>query len=175
MNTRKIKDVGKWMMVVGCTIFTSGAGCYFVGGFIEQKEEERIHKIKLKCIEEEKIKAETEKDKVYTERLKNMDQKAFAEFHADRVSMANEKVMKEAERLKKEAEAEVIRVRLECNEKADKKRDDAIQKYEAINALFTNKNEILKAKEALDDIIQKDKKTKDDKEDLLENIKEMLS
>lgn len=102
--------------------------------------------------------------------------------------LADEKVRKEAERIKKEAEATVTKTRLECNESinkireeclskieaADKKRDEAIEKYEAIDTLFTNKNEILKAKEALEAIAQKDKETKDDKEALLEDIKALL-
>jgi hypothetical protein len=200
MNTKKIKEIGKWMMVAGGTIFTSGAGFYFVGNYIERKDEKHIHQVKMDRINEEerikslklreeKIKAETEKDRAYAEQLKNMDQKTFAKLHADRVSVANENVIKDAERVKKETEAEMVRVRLECNEQinkireeclrkveaADKKRDDAVKKYEVIDTLFTNKDKILRAKEALDAAVQKDKKAKDDKEELLENIKEMLS
>lgn len=199
MNTKSIKEIGKWMMVTGGTIFTSGAGFYFVGNYIERREETRAHKAKMDQMEEEsrvrtlklkeeQIKAETEKNKAYTEQLKNMDQKMFAKVHADKVAMADEKVRKEAERVKKEAEATVTKTRLECNEAinkireeclrkieaADKKRDEAIEKYETIDTLFTNKNEILKAKEALEAIAQKDKETKDDKEALLEDIKALL-
>ena len=28
MNTKKIKEIGKWMMIIGSSIFTAGAGCY---------------------------------------------------------------------------------------------------------------------------------------------------
>ena len=57
MDTEKIKEIGKWMMVVGGTIFTSGAGCYWVAGHIERKEEKKIHQTKLDRIaEEERIK-----------------------------------------------------------------------------------------------------------------------
>lgn len=200
MNTGRIKEIGKWLMVTGGALFTAGGGCYFVANRIERKEETRINKMKMDRIEEEhrirtlnlqeeKLKAETEKDMAYAEQLKNMDQVAFAKYHAERVSVANEDVRKEAERAKREAEAETVKIRLECNEKmnqlredcirkvedADRKRDAAVQKYEAIDILFTNKDKILRAKEALEAAVQKDKKTKDDKEELLENIKELLS
>jgi hypothetical protein len=200
MNTGKIKEIGKWLMVTGGTLFTAGGGCYFVANHIEHKEETRVNKMKMDRIgeehriralnlQEEKIKAETEKDMAYAEQLKNMDQATFAKYHAERISVANENVRKEAERAKREAEAEIVKIRLECNEKmnqlreeclrkvedADRKRDAAVQKYEAIDILFTNKDKILRAKEALEAAVQKDKKTKDNKEELLENIKELLS
>lgn len=200
MDTEKIKEIGKWMMVVGGTIFTSGAGCYWVAGHIERKEEKKIHQTKLDRIaEEERIKdikmreelakADVEAKEAYSKRLNEMDQETFAKFHADRVAKANDDVRKEADRVRKNAEAEVTQVRLECKEEinrireeclkkieaADKKRDDAVAKYEAIDTLFTNKDEVLKAKEALDVAVKKDKKAKDDKEELLEGIKDLLS
>lgn len=200
MDTEKIKEIGKWMMVVGGTIFTSGVGCYWVACHIERKEEKKIHQTKLDRIaEEERIKdikmreelakADVEAKEVYSKRLNEMDQETFAKFHAGRVAKANEDVRKEADRVRKNAEAEVTQVRLECKEEinrireeclkkieaADKKRDDAIAKYEAIDTLFTNKDKVLRAKDALDAAVQKDKKAKDDKEELLEGIKDLLS
>lgn len=53
MNTKKIKEIGKWMMVAGGTIFTSCAGCYFVGNYIERKDEKHIHQVKMDRIDEE--------------------------------------------------------------------------------------------------------------------------
>ena len=93
-----------------------------------------------------------------------------------------------ANEIKKQAEADVVKIRLECNdamnklreeclrkvEEADKKRDDAIAKYEAIDALFTNKKEILKAKEALEAAVKNNKKAKEDKEELLKSIEDIL-
>lgn len=43
-----------------------------------------------------------------------------------------------------------------------------------INTLFTNKDEILRAKEALDAAVEKDKRNKEDRDELLESIKAML-
>ena len=82
----------------------------------------------------------------------------------------------------------MVKARLECNEamnklrddclkkieEADRKRDEAVRKYEAINTLFTNKDKILKAKAALDLAIEKDQQAKDDKAELLKSIKDML-
>ncbi len=49
-----------------------------------------------------------------------------------------------------------------------------MEKYDAINTLFTNKDEILRAKEALDAAVEKDKRNKEDRDELLESIKAML-
>lgn len=199
MNTKKIKEIGKWMMIIGSSIFTAGAGCYWAAGHIERKEDKLIHEQKMHRIEEEehvkvlklkeeKLKAETEKDHAYCLKINQMDDESFAKYHAEQVAKANDTVIKDAERTKKDAEAEIVKVRLETKEKinrireeclkkveaADKKRDDALEKYDAINTLFTNKDEILRAKEALDAAVEKDKRNKEDRDELLESIKAML-
>ena len=200
MNTKKIKEVGKWLMVAGGSIFTSGAGCYFVGNYIERKEEKYVHRVNMNRIEEEdristlklkeeKMKAEAEKDRQYCLKINQMNNDEFAKFHAENVAKANDEVIKDAERVKMESKTEMIKLRLKCNEQIDKireeclkkiesankERDEAVEKYEAIDTLFTNKNEILKAKYALEKAIQEDKETKSNKEELLENIKDLLS
>lgn len=102
MNTSKIKEIGKWMMIIGGSIFTAGTGCYGVANYIERREQKKIHKAELDRIEsahitkenqlkEEAATARIEKDRVYSEQLKNMDQKTFAKFHADNVARANQK------------------------------------------------------------------------------------
>lgn len=199
MNTKNIKEVGKWMMVIGASIFTFGAGANMACVYIESKEAKSVHKNKLYLIEEEELVKEnklknealaaaTEKDRLYSEKLKTMDNKTFAKFHAENVAKANDEVIANANEIKKRAEADVVKIRLECNdamnklreeclrkvEEADKKRDDAIAKYEAIDALFTNKKEILKAKEALEAAIKNNKKAKEDKEELLKSIEDIL-
>ena len=199
MNTKKIKEIGKWMMIIGSSIFTAGAGCYWAASHVERKEDKLIHERKMHQIEEEerakvlklkeeKLKAETEKDHAYCLKINQMDDEAFAKYHAEQIAKANDTVIKDAERTKKDAEAEIVKVRLETKEKinrireeclkkvevADKKRDDALEKYDAINTLFTNKDEILRAKEALDAAVEKDKRNKEDRDELLESIKAML-
>ncbi len=37
MNTKKIKEIGKWMMIIGSSIFTAGAGCYWAASHVERK------------------------------------------------------------------------------------------------------------------------------------------
>lgn len=199
MNTKKIKEIGKWMMLVGASIFTCGAGTNLMCTYIENKEAKAIHKNNLYLIEEEELikehklkdealAAATEKDRLYSEKLKTMDSKTFAKFHAENVAKANDAVMESANEIKKKAEADIVKARLECNEAmnklreeclrkiedADKKRDDAIAKYEAIDALFTNKKEILKAKEALEAAVKNNRKAKEDKEELLKSIEDIL-
>lgn len=199
MNTKNIKEVGKWMMVIGASIFTFGAGANMACVYIENKEAKTVHKNKLYLIEEEELVKEnklknealaaaTEKDRLYSEKLKTMDNKTFAKFHAENVAKANDAVIESANEIKKKAEADVVKIRLECNdamnklreeclrkvEEADKKRDDAIAKYEAIDALFTNKKEILKAKETLEAAVKNNKKAKEDKEELLKSIEDIL-
>lgn len=200
MNTKNIKEFGKWMMVIGASVFTFGAGTNMVCTYIESREAKAIHKKNLYLIEEEELlkehnlkeealSAATEKDRLYSEKLKTMDSKTFAKFHAENVAKANDAVIANANEIKKKAEADVVKARLECNEamnklreeclrkieEADRKRDDAIAKYEAIDALFTNKKEILKAKEALEAAVKNDRKAKEDKEELLKSIEDILS
>lgn len=200
MNTKNIKEFGKWMMVIGASIFTFGAGTNMACTYIEHKEAKAIHKKNLYLIEEEELlkehklkeealAASTENDRLYAEKLKTMDNKAFARFHAENVAKANEAVMASANEIKKKAEADVVKARLECNEAmnklreeclrkiedADKKRDDAIAKYEAIDVLFTNKKEILKAKEALEAAIKNDRKAKENKEEILKSLEDILA
>ena len=78
MNTKNIKEVGKWMMVIGASLFTFGAGANMACAYIENKEAKSIHKNKLYQIEEEErakelklrdeaITAATEKDRLYSE------------------------------------------------------------------------------------------------------------
>lgn len=199
VKTEEIKEAGKWLMLIGASIFSCGAGAYMVGTHIEKKEAKLIHTNNLYQIEEEErakelklrdesIAASTEKDRLYSERIRTMDSKEFAKFHAENVSKANADVMAKADQIKKQAEADIVKVRLECNEtinklrdeclkkieEADRKRDEAISKYEAINTLFENKDKILEAKEALDLAIEKDQQAKDDKAELLKSIKGML-
>nr|WP_296955164.1 hypothetical protein [uncultured Mediterraneibacter sp.] len=199
MRTERIKEIGKWMMIVGGTIFTAGAGGYSVANYIESREHRKIHEVELHKIDEEEalkqhklkeeaITAAKEKDRLYTEKIKNMDSKAFARFHAENVAKADAVVREEAENVKKASEAEIVKVRLECKEEinkireeclkkieeADKKRDDAVAKYEAIDTLFTNKDKVLSAKKALDKAVKKNKEAKDNQEELLKSIKDFL-
>ena len=199
MRTERIKEIGKWMMIVGGTIFTAGAGGYSVANYIESREHRKVHEAELHKIDEEEaikqhklkeeaITAAKEKDRLYTEKIKNMDSKAFARFHAENVAKADAVVREEAENVKKASEAEIVKIRLECKEEinkireeclkkieeADKKRDDAVAKYEAIDTLFTNKDKVLSAKEALDKAVKKNKEAKDNQEELLKSIKDFL-
>lgn len=129
-------------MIIGSSIFTAGAGCYWAAGHIERKEDKLIHEQKMHRIEEEehvkvlklkeeKLKAETEKDHAYCLKINQMDDEAFAKYHAEQVAKANDTVIKDAERTKKDAEAEIVKVRLETKEKINRIREECLKKVEA--------------------------------------------
>ena len=107
MNTKKIKEIGKWMMIIGSSVFTAGAGCYWAASHVERKEDKLIHEQKMHRIEEEervkvlklkeeKLKAETEKDHAYCLKINQMDDEAFAKYHAEQIAKANDTVIKDA-------------------------------------------------------------------------------
>ncbi len=199
MNTIKVKEIGKWLMVTGASIFASGAGAYGIANWIDKKELKKEHSKNMMKIEEEEslkqnqlkeeaLRAAAEKDRLYSLKINKMDDVEFAKFHAKNIAEANDEVMRKAERIRKESEAAIVKKKLECSdeinkvrteclkkvEEAEKKRAEAVEKYEAINTLFTNKDKILKAKAALESAIEKSEKAKSDKEDLLDAIKDIL-
>lgn len=199
MDTKKIREIGKWMMLTGGAIFTSGAGICFVANRIDSKEAKKEHEKNMLRIEEESLTKErelkekalqeaAEKDRLYSDKLNSMNDSEFAKFHADNVAKANEEVMRKADRIKKDADAEVTKIKLECSdemdrirseclkkiEEANRKRDEAMKKYEAIDVLFTNKDKILKAKAALEEAAEKSNKAKKDKDELLDAIRDIL-
>lgn len=139
-------------------------------------------------LKEKALQEAAEKDRLYSDKLNSMNDSEFAKFHADNVAKANEEVMRKADRIKKDADAEVTKIKLECSdemdrirseclkkiEEANRKRDEAMKKYEAIDVLFTNKDKILKAKAALEEAAEKSNKAKKDKDELLDAIRDIL-
>lgn len=199
MDITKVKNIGKWLMIIGGGLFTCGAGVNLVCNHIEKKEikkkhytnmlqQDEEHSLKLKELELKALKAQTIKDDLYSEKLKAMDQKDFAKFHAENVAKANKEVIDKANEIRKNAEAEIVRVKMECNDKinkvnsdclkkveeATKIKDEAVRKYEEIDSLFDNKDKILRAKKELENIVRKDNESKKDKEEILQSIKDML-
>lgn len=200
INLGTIKTVGKWMMIVGGSMFTCGAGLTFTCNIIERSElkkaflEEKIEMDKKALIErieldKDAVKAKTAADELYAAKLSAMDEVEFAKFHAERIAKANADVLARAEHMTKEADAKIVDIQIRCNdkidsiqadclskiEKANKLRDEAVEKYEAIDKLFTNKKEILNAKAKLDSVLEASKKQKDDKEELLKQLTDILS
>ncbi len=198
MNTAVLKEASKYLMIGGATLFTCGFGLNFACNMVEKKElklahYDRANKIseeaaaKRAVLEQEALAAATEKDKEYTKKLMNMNQTEFAKFHAAETASANADVLANAEAIRKKADADIVSIKMQCQDAIDKikaeclakiedansKRDEAIEKYEQIDSLFTNKKEILKAKEALEEAARKDAKIKSDKEDLMKAIKEL--
>ncbi len=199
MNTETFKKVGGYLMIVGGTLFTAGFGMHFISRRVEKSElkkatEEACARIDIEKaernaeLEKERKIAQIEKDRAFTARLNEMDKDAFAKYRADATARANDEVLAKAENIRREAESKVAKMKMElsdtitklrneCYEKvtaAEKKRDEAVEKYEAIDKLFTNKNDILKAKEQLEEIAEKQEKQKATKEELLNSINDLL-
>lgn len=53
LKTEEIKEVGKWLMIIGASIFSCGAGAYMVSNHIEKKDARLVHTTRLYQIEEE--------------------------------------------------------------------------------------------------------------------------
>lgn len=199
INTETIKEIGKAFMVIGASLFSCGVGTYWVGCHIEKKETKLTHDAEMYKINKEHVKEENElkksaleaaveKDRIYAERLKNMDSTEFAKFHAERITKANQDVLAQANEIKNKAESDIAMANMECTntvteirkdclekiKEANAERDEALKKYNAINTLFTNKDAILKAEEYLKKAVEKNERAKNDKEDLLEGIKSLL-
>ena len=199
IDTLKLKEAGKWFMAVGAALFTCGVGTYWVGDHIEKKEAKSehvniMHKleeenyIKDESLKREKMESELEKDRLYAERLRTMDNEEFAKFHAERVAKANSDVINEANSIKTKAESDITKVRMECInevtkirkdclekvEEANRKRDEAVSNYESIEKLFRDKDKILEAKNDLEELLEKNKQAKDDREELIKSIKDLL-
>lgn len=196
MNTAKIREISKLMMVIGGGIFAAGLGLNITANYTEYREVARAHKKETLKIEEASlkkrheleeaaIKARAKKDEVYADKIKSMNATEFAKFHAENTAKANAKVMAEAEQVKQQCKAELVRAQLECQEKidsirsnclekitnAEEKRDAAVKKYETLTELFDNKDEILKAKEKLEAFNKSAELQKSNREDLLNSIK----
>lgn len=175
MNTQLMREIGRKMMLVGGVIFTGGFGiecvCYICDkhdakAVIAKESAEKKAKLELDVLEAEKLAKEeaANKDMAMTARLQTMDQDAFAKYRAELTTKANADVISKAERMVSEADAKIVDIRLECEEKinsvkaeclaridkANRTKDEAVKKYEAIQKLFTNRDEVLEAKKALD-------------------------
>lgn len=164
MKLETFRGVGRTMMVVSIGLFTAGLGIELGCSWFESKD----HKAELNIKKEEaKIKAiETKRqaDELYLERVRNMNDSEFAKYHAEAVAVANERVMKEAEDIRRKAESELVEVKLSCQnkidevkaeclsrvQKANRNAEKAAENYKAIKSLFDNQDEILEAKKAID-------------------------
>lgn len=199
MNTEMFKKVGGYLMIAGGTIFTAGFGMHFVARRVEKAALKKDTDAQLAAIEikksldhaeleKERKLAQIEKDREYTKRLQSMNQTEFAKFRAEATARANEEALAKADDIRREAEAKVAKMKMELTDtitklreecadkiaKAEKKRDEAVEKYEAIDRLFTNKNDILRAKEQLEKVARAQETQKEKKEELINSINNLL-
>lgn len=200
INTKLLKEVGKTLMTAGAIIFSCGLGTYGIGALIDSMDANVKHKEELKNIEkeelikehklkQEEIKASTEHEQIYKDRIRNMDPSEFAKYHGEACAKLSKDTIDRAKDMVDKAEADKVKAKLECEQKiadiraeclakiqkANAERDEAVASYTEIDNLFYNKEKILAAKEALDRAVKKEAKNKKDKEDLLETINDILN
>lgn len=200
INTTMLKNIGKTLMAAGAVIFSCGLGAYGVGSLIESMEASAKHKAELKQIEkeelikehtlkQEEIKAATEHENIYKDRIRRMDPSEFAKYHAKESAKLSQEAIDRAQAMVDKADAEKVKAKLECEQKiadiraeclakiqkASAERDEAVANYNEIDNLFYNKGKILAAKEALDKAVKKEAKSKKNKEDILETINDILN
>lgn len=189
MERSTIKTIGKWLMVIGAGAFTAGAGVNFACACMDRVDSHTEHINRLNKIEEDKERnkaalmlADSEAKRVYAEKVTAMNSDDFARYHAERVAKVNKEVADRANasvvNTKLKCEETINEIRSECIKKieeANKQRDDAVKKYESINYLFTNKDEIVEAKKALESAVKVNNDLKKNKEELMESIKDLLS
>lgn len=200
INTTMLKNIGKTLMAAGAVIFSCGLGAYGVGSLIESMEASAKHKAELKEIEkeelikehtlkQEEIKAATEHENIYKDRIRRMDPSEFAKYHAKESAKLSQEAIDRARAMVDKADAEKVKAKLECEQKiadiraeclakiqkANTERDEAVANYNEIDNLFYNKGKILAAKEALDKAVKKEAKSKKNKEDILETINNILN
>lgn len=139
INTETIKEIGKAFMVIGASLFSCGVGTYWVGCHIEKKETKLTHDAEMYEINKEHVKEENElkksaleaaveKDRIYAERLKNMDSTEFAKFHAERITKANQDVLAQANEIKNKAESDIAMANMECTNTVTEIRKDCLEK-----------------------------------------------
>lgn len=199
MNTEKIAMIGRDMMMVGAAAFLGGLGICGVCTGIDNHKYNKIRKREALILEEKrrdelnvakKLEAEAvaEREKAYSFRLQNMSDKDFAKHHAECVAKANDEVIKTADRKVQDMRSELTQVKLDCTdkiakanadclakvEKAQKEAEEARKRYDEIDKLFTNKNDILRAKAELERLTRREQDSKEDKDELLNKLEKML-
>ena len=170
------KTISKYLTIFGGTMLASGLGLGWATGYLERKdlrmiseekrlEDERIKKLDI--LEKKKLaeEAAAEREHIMAEKLSAMNQEEFEKFHAEAIAKANMETIEKANQIKREAEASMIKaqisaaeqindIRTDCLKKieaAEKRAAEAEEKYAAIDKLFSNKNDILRAKKELDE------------------------
>lgn len=177
MTIENIKNVGVAAMLIGGTLFTGGLGTILVCDGIEchrkelerqelvqqAKEEADAKKLQLSVSSKEaELRTKERREALFNE----MDADAYAEFLAKENAKASEEAIAKANAIRANAEAELSKVRLECTDKitsmsteysakvlaAENAKNEAIAKYNEINSLFTNRDEILKVKREIEEL-----------------------
>lgn len=199
MNTETFKTVGRYMMIAGGTLFLGGFGMDFFArradkAKLKAETDAEISRIKIERaktdaeLNEQSRRQRLEEQALLTERMRLMDKDTFARYQAEATAKASADALAKANDIRRDAESKVAAMKIEMQEtitklrdecaekisKAEAKRDEAVEKYEAIDRLFTNKNDILKAKEKLEKIAAASEKQKETKNEIIESINSLF-
>lgn len=195
----KAKEVGNVLMIVGASAFAAGLGINITSDLVERHNRNKVLKIEkqneaIRFEKEEhdsiilKNRAAAEREDLYKQKLLSMSDKEFAKHHAEATAKASTEALEEANRIKKNSEIAINTTKLECSdkiaeiqkictervEKAAALQAEAEKKYNDIDKLFYNRKEVLEARDELRNLIKKESKTSDDKEEILKRIERLL-
>lgn len=164
MNTKILRKVGYILIGTGITLFLGGVGCCTFANVIDlDKHTLQVSKEK-EDIELETKRIESQMSKDLQEKIHNMDPDTFAKYKAEKEA----KLSKEAElkviQTKNECADKINEIRLECERKVSDAKETAdkyIEKYNNLEKLFVNKDEILAAKESIKKATMQSEKAKE--------------
>lgn len=192
MNTQLIKEIGSKLMLIGAVTFFGGFGLRMTGATIEYgecrqfaREEKRFAEAESVANEElreqERHSIDMEKDKVWINKINHMNDKEFAKYYAEYEAKANNDVINKAKNdisLKElECNTKMMEIENDCSAKvkdATNKYYEMKKKYDDLNSLFKEKDDILDAKESLEKLEAKKKSTDKEMKDVADRISKLL-
>lgn len=199
MDLQKTRKKGNNLMLTGAGIFGIGLATSTTANFIEksntahQKKQmmlaEDVRDLKVRHEQEARRRSlELEEKRLNNERISRMNDSEYAQHLAERNARASKEAIEKAERIQAATRLEMAELRIKCEEDiakvrddcarkvedANRRRDKAEEKYEMIDALFTNRNKILRAKEDLDRFVNQSSSNNVKAEELKKEIKILL-
>lgn len=167
MNTQTLRNIGTIFTAVGTGAQLFGVGMTVVAAIGENRankaemkrfrlEEEKKHTQEVNQHELDILEAKRMTEEAKAEKISRMNQTEFMEMKAKEDAKASERVVAEAaEKVHASellAEDRVAKANSECESRlaqmraavrnSERERDDAVQRYEHINAVFTNRERI---------------------------------
>lgn len=192
MNTQLIKEIGSKLMLIGAVTFFGGFGLRMTGSTIEYGEKRQFAKEEMKLAEAESIRnreardqqnhdISAKKDELWLRRIEKMNNSEFAKYAAEAKAKVNDEVIRKAKNdiSKKELEctSKIMEIENDCSTKVKEAADkyyEMKKKYDELNALFKEKDDVLDAKKSLEKLAEKKKDTNKEMQDVAESISKLL-